>query len=382
MTDSGLGIFGDDAPAQEPAQQGPGRRRAPKRRRNLKPLRWLVVLVVVGAVVLGSVWAWQKAGRILNGPEDYTGQGSGEVVVEVKQGDTGSDVATTLFEAGVVKSREAFYELSISDDRGSQLQPGFYQLRKQMSAEWALQELVDPANRVEGKVTIPEGARVGQIVEAIAKGTEIPEDDLTAALEDPDAIGLPAEAKGNPEGWLFPATYTVPPGTTAAELLGQMVQKTIAVEDDLDIDTRAQELGFSKEEILTIASILEYEVNRDEDFGKAARVIYNRLEQGMPLQMDSTVAYVSKREGDVFTTEEERNADSEYNTYKYAGLPPGPIGSPGEATIEAALNPTEGDWLYFVADPENDATVFTESYSEHLKNVEKLQQYCQTSEEC
>ncbi|WP_019146528.1 endolytic transglycosylase MltG [Aeromicrobium massiliense] len=382
MTDSGLGLFGDQAQDPAPPPAGPGRRRAPKKQRNVKPLRWVIVLAVVGALVFGSVWAWKKADSFLNGPEDYAGEGSGEVVVEVKQGDTGSDVATTLFEAGVVKSREAFYQLSISDDRGSQLQPGFYQLRKQMSAEWALKELVDPKNRVEGKVGIPEGARVGQIVEAIAKNTEIKQEDLEAALEDPSSIGLPEEANGNPEGWLFPATYTVPPGTSATDLLSQMVKKTIAVEEDLDIDTRAKELGFSKEEIVIIASILEYEVNRDEDFGKAARVIYNRLEKDMPLQMDSTVAYVSGREGDVFTTAEERDADSEYNTYKYPGLPPGPIGSPGEATLEAALNPTPGDWEYFVADPENGGTVFTETYAEHLREVDRLQQFCRESDKC
>jgi UPF0755 protein len=381
MTDSGLGLFGDQE--QQPApSSAPGRRRAPKKRRSLKPLRWIIVLAVVAALVLGSVWAWKKADSFLNGPEDYTGQGTGEVVVEIKKGDTGSDIARTLYEAGVVKSSAAFYELSLTDDRAASFQPGFFQLRKQMSAEWAMRELTDPKNRVEGKVTIPEGARVGQIVEAIAKNTEIAQEDLEKALEDPSSIGLPEAAGGNPEGWLYPATYTVPPGTSATDILSQMVKKTIAVEEDLDIDARADALGFSKEEILIIASILEYEVNRDEDFGKAARVIYNRLEQDMPLQMDSTVAYVSGREGDVFTTAEERDADSEYNTYKYPGLPPGPIGSPGEATLEAALNPTKGDWLYFVADPENGGTVFTESYSEHLRNVDRLQQFCRESEKC
>lgn len=381
MTDSGLGLFGDQE--QHPAQPaGPGRRRAPRKEPRFKPLRWLLVLAVVAALVLGSVWAWQKADSFFNGPEDYEGQGQGQVLVEIKAGDTGSDIARTLHDAGVVKSVAAFYELSVGDERASSLQPGFYQLREQMSAEWALRELADPKNRVEGKVTVPEGARVGQIVETIAKNTEIPEKDLEAALEDPDSIGLPPEAEGNPEGWLFPATYTVQPGTTAAELLGQMVAKTQEVEEELDLEARAEELGFSAEEIVTIASILEYEVNRDEDFGKVARVIYNRLEQDMPLQMDSTVAYVSGRQGDVFTTAEERDADSEYNTYKYAGLPPGPIGSPGAATLEAALNPTEGDWLYFVADPENGGTVFTESYSEHLQNVERLREFCRSSEEC
>jgi UPF0755 protein len=154
------------------------------------------------------------------------------------------------------------------------------------------------------------------------------------------------------------------------------------VEQNLDIGTKADKLGLTPEEVLTVASIIEYEVNKPEDYPKVARVIYNRLKKDMPLQMDSTVAYVSKRTGDVFTTDEERASTSRYNTYRHTGLPPGPIGSPGEATIEAALNPASGDWLYFVADYEEDTTRFSSTLGEHGKWVKKLQAYCRQSEDC
>ena len=181
----------------------------------------------------------------------------------------------------------------------------------------------------------------------------------------------------NPEGYLFPATYTVEPGTSATDLLKQMVAKTVDVSKTLDIDTRASALGLSGEEILTVASILEYEAKKDEDYPKVARVLYNRLKVDQALQLDSTVSYVSKRKGDVFTTAEERADPSAYNTYKHTGLPPGPIGSPGEKTIEAALNPAEGDWLYFVAvNLETGETVFSETKAEHDTAVVKLQEYC------
>ena len=159
-----------------------------------------------------------------------------------------------------------------------------------------------------------------------------------------------------------------------------MVDKTVAVAQDLDIGTRAKALGYTGEEILTVASILEYEAKADEDYAKVARVLYNRLDDGMPLQLDSTVSYVSGRKGDVFTTEDERNAESAYNTYQNTGLPPGPIGSPGEKTIEAALNPAEGSWLYFVAvNLETGETVFSNTFAEHNRAVAQLQQYCKTA---
>ncbi|MEH3069224.1 MAG: endolytic transglycosylase MltG [Aeromicrobium erythreum] len=367
MSDSGLDILGSE-PGDRRATR-PGGRRAP--RRGPRWGRIILVLALVGGIVFGGKVVWDKAGTYLNGPQDYTGRGSGEVVVEIPSGADGQAMARILAKQDVVKTAEAFYQLSLNDDRFSTIQPGFYQLRRKMSAAAALDGLTDTSNRVEGRVVIPEGSRVGQIVKAIAAGSEIPEADVTKVLDDPSELGLPAEANGNPEGYLYPATYTVEPGTTALELLRQMVKKTLDVENDLDIDTRARALGLSKEDVLTVASILEYEAARDEDYPKVARVLYNRIADGMPLQLDSTVSYVSKREGDVWTTPEERANPSEYNTYQNTGLPPGPIGSPGEKTIEAALNPAQGDWLYFFADKQG-VTIFNTSFAKHTADCQKV----------
>ena len=372
MSDSGLDLF------QEERHRGPGSRRAEKPKRSWP--RIVVALVVVAGLVLGGSWAYGKAKNYLNGPEDYSGQGTGSVTVEIPAGADGQQVANVLFDAGVVKSAEAFYQLSLRDSRFQGVQPGFFKLREKMSADWAMRELTDRANRVESKVTIPEGARIDQVVAAVAAKTEITAKDMEAALADVDSLGLPAVAKGNPEGYLYPATYEVKPGETATDLLKQMVAKTVAVSKDLDIDTRAQALGYTGEQILTVASILEYEAKADDDYAKVARVLYNRLDQGMPLQLDSTVSYVSGRKGDVFTTPEERNAESAYNTYANPGLPPGPIGSPGEKTIEAALNPAQGSWLYFVAvNLETGETVFSDTFAEHNVAVAQLQEYCRTA---
>jgi len=375
-SDSGLDLVTGGGPA------GPGRRRAEKPAR--KPwARRIVALVVVAALLFGAFKAYQfAADRFFSSAEDYTGQGSGDVTVEIPSGAGGQQIATILKEAGVVKSAEAFYQLSLQDNRFQAVQAGFFALRKQMSADAALGALVDTSNRVQSTVTIPEGARLDQVVDIVASNTDITAAQLNAVLDDPAELDLPVVAQGNPEGYLFPATYEVPPGTTAVQLLQQMTAKTVAVAQDLDISTRAKALGYTGEEILTVASILEYEANNEEDYAKVARVLYNRLDDGMPLQLDSTVSYVSGRKGDVFTTEDERNAESAYNTYQNAGLPPGPIGSPGEKTIEAALNPADGTWLYFVAvNLETGETVFSNTFAEHNRAVAQLQAYCRTAPE-
>lgn len=324
-----------------------------------------------------------KVKDMLGGPDDYAGQGTGKVVVEVPAGANGQQIANILASKDVVKSAEAFYQVSLNDPRAQAIQPGFYQLRKQMSAKAALSALVDKKNRVEGRVAVPEGANVDQIIELIEAGSEISKKDVVAALDKPQSLGLPKDAAGNPEGYLFPATYTVEPGTSATDLLKQMVAKAVDVYTSMDIASRAQGLGYSGAEIITVASLLEREAQRGEDFPKVARVLYNRLDQGMALQLDSTVRYVSKRKGDVFTTPEERDDPSQYNTYKHPGLPPGPIGSPGEKTIEAALNPAEGSWTYFVTvNLETGETVFSDTNEEHSQAVAKLREYCKGTDVC
>ncbi|KAA1399259.1 endolytic transglycosylase MltG [Aeromicrobium ginsengisoli] len=377
MSDSGLDLMTGGS-------SGPGRRRASTP--PSKPWgRRIVTLLVILALVLGGYFVWTKVSGFISGPADYSGTGTGSVTVEIPQNSNGQQIADILAEKDVVKSAEAFYQLALKDSRFQAIQAGYYKVKKQMSAEAAMKALSDKRNIVgapgESRVTIPEGSRIKSITKIIAARTKISAAAVTKALKDPDALGLPAVAKGNPEGYLFPATYSVGAKTTATQLLKQMVAKTLSVAKDLDIGTRARALGLDGEQVLTVASILEYEAKKDSDYPKVARVLYNRLKAGMLLQLDSTVSYASGREGDVFTTQAERDSDSPYNTYKAAGLPPGPIGSPGEKTIEAALNPADGDWLYFVAvNLETGETVFSNTKAEHDAAVLKLQEYCRSAD--
>ncbi len=353
------------------------------RRRLRGCLSVLLAFAVLAAVVFfGGRWALDQISSRLGSAPDYAGPGHGRVVYEVQDGATSADIARDLKDAGVVKSVDAFTTAANKNDRSRTIQVGFYQLKKRMKASQALDVLVDPGNLMQSVVVVPEGARVRQIVDSIVENTDISRKAVTRALADGAAIGLPPAAKGNPEGYLFPATYTVPPKQTATGLLRQMVEKAKEAEQELGVAAKARKLGLTPEQVVTVASILEYEANREEDYPKVARVLYNRLDEGMPLQLDSTVAYVSKREGDVWTTAAERSSTSAYNTYQHKGLPPGPIGSPGVATLKAALSPAEGNWLYFVPDYEEHSTHFSRSYAEHQKWVAKLRKYCRTHKEC
>ncbi|MET0467636.1 MAG: endolytic transglycosylase MltG [Aeromicrobium sp.] len=365
-SDGGLEILTGE---EEPRRNRPGSRRKDEPPAKKSGLKNVIALIAVIAILIGGYVVVTKVMDRMGGVDDYSGSGTGTAEVTIPSGANGIQIARLLAEQDVVKSSEAFYQLSLTDARAQQIQPGTYKLRQQMSAEAALAALVDPSARIQAKFTVPEGARVGQIVEIIAKNTELETKDLEAALDDPSSIGLPDYANGNPEGYLYPETYFVEPGDDAKAVLSRMVQQTLKVAKDLDIGTRAPALGLSGEEVLTVASILEYEGQKPEDYAKIARVLYNRIEQGMPLQLDSTVSYVSERKGDVWTTAEERANPSLYNTYQHQGLPPGPIGSPGKASIEAALNPPDGPWLYFFAKKDG-SVVYNEDFGKHTSDCQ------------
>jgi len=369
----------DDAP---PSSRASGGRRGPRKRRGWIPAL-LVLLLIGGGLYYAGSYGFDKLKEHFAAAPDYTGPGTGSVVFEVKKGDSVAEMGRGLRKDGVVESVDAFVEAARKEPLSSSIQVGFYQLKKQMKSSDALAVLVKPDNMIQTTVTVPEGSRASSIVTTVAKKTDFKKAQLERLLEQPGRLGLPASAKGNPEGYLYPATYVVTPNMSALDLLRQMVAKTVSVEKDLDLATKAEGVGMTPEEVLTTASILEFEASRDEDYPKVARAIYNRLDKGMPLQSDATVAYANDKSGTVYTSDAERALDSPYNTYKNTGLPPGPIGSPGEKTIRAALNPSSGDQLFWVVvNLRTGETRYADSYADHLKNVALFRKYCQTSDAC
>jgi len=347
-----------------------------------------LAVVIALAILLGGGFAAYTLGltklkELLSPPPDYSGSGTGTVVVEVHKGDSSADIGSTLLSQGVVKSVEAFTQEARHNPKSVSIQVGFYELHKHMSANAAMNLLVNPKNLMQSAVTVPEGLTVKQIVALLAKKTDFSEADFLKALKDPKALGLPSYAEGSVEGYLFPATYMVPPKSSAASVLTEMVSRGKTEVASLDLEAKAKALGYSAHDVMTVASLVQAEARKPADFPKVARVIYNRLKAGMPLQFDSTVHYATGKDGSVGTSDAARSSDSAYNTYKVKGLPPTPISAPGEQALRAALSPTPGSWLYFVTtNPDTGETKFATSYSEHLKNVAEFKKWCSQSSTC
>jgi len=357
-----------------------------RRRGHSAVATFLALAVVAGLLGAAAYFGRSALSGVFSGDEgldDFPGPGTGAVSVQVSPGDSVTTIGSTLVEAGVVATQDAFLDAASGNPAATGIQPGTYELQLEMSAAGALGVLVNSENRQVEAVTVPEGLRLGETLARIAEDGGVPLADLETAAADPVALGLPAYADGHVEGFLFPATYEFEPDSTAAEMLAVMVARFDQAATTVSLEAGAAALGLTPLEVVTVASIIEDETSRAEDMSRVARVIYNRLDDGMPLQLDSTVSYAVGSTGTVFTTDEERQTDSPYNTYRYAGLPPGPITSPGEAAIAAALAPAAGDWRFFVAvNLDTGETRFARTAEEHGANVLVLQQYCRDSDLC
>ncbi|MFE0203610.1 endolytic transglycosylase MltG [Streptomyces sp. NPDC058985] len=215
-------------------------------------------------------------------------------------------------------------------------------------------------------LVIPEGWRATQVYEAVDKTLEMPAGTTKKSLAKAD-LKLPNDAEGNPEGYLFPATYPLGESPTPEKLLEAMVDAANKKFTGAPVAAGAQRNALNVYQAVTIASIVQAEAAAKEDMGKVARVVFNRLERGMPLQMDSTINYALGR-STLNTTTKDTRIDSPYNSYQRMGLPPTPIANPGDVAMTAAINPTPGDWLYFVTVKPGD-TRFTADYAEHQRNV-------------
>ncbi|KRC86765.1 aminodeoxychorismate lyase [Terrabacter sp. Root85] len=344
---------------------------APKGRPSV--FRRLVVIVLALAVIGGGVAVAYKALKpVVEGfleSNDYPGPGTGEIRVTVDQGAGGSAIAKTLAEQDVVKSSKAFIEAANNDPKSAGIQPGVYEMKKQMKASDALSILVDPKNRLVTRVTIPEGLWATEIYAKLSASSGIPVAQYTAAAKKVDELGLPPSAKGNLEGYLFPASYEFGPTATALDQLKQMVAESTKRLDALGITPDRME------RVVTVASLVEGEAQLDSDRPKVARVVENRLAAKMSLGFDSTVNYIFKKRG--VPTQEMLDSNNPYNTRRFTGLPPGPISNPGESALEAAASPVAGPWLYFVTvNLDTGETKFAATYEEHQRNVAQFQKWC------
>jgi UPF0755 protein len=343
----------------------------------------LLVLAVIGGLGVGGYqgYRWLTSNVSLEQEAtEFEGPGSGEALVEVGEGDTGSDIAATLVDQGVIKSAGPFVTLFSSTKEASKIEPGVYRLKQEMTSADALTMLMDPENLAGHRVIVPEGLRLTQIWDLLSEETDIPVEDFEKAAEDYTSYGIPENDADSLEGYLWPGRYDILEDQTAEDVIAMMWGR---------MEEQLTARGVPEDEwhtTLTYASLAEMEVRNPEDYGKVVRTIHNRLEgvgeaKGSPmkLQFDSTVHYVTGKSASVGTTDKERATKSPYNTYLVEGLPPGPISAPGASALDAAADPPEGDWLYFVSvNTDTGETKFAATWAEHEENVAEWQAWAES----
>ncbi len=363
---------GENAPYVPGARKRSQRRRAGRRRRHrIAPIIAIVLIFVLIGVSYKIVTS--VAGRFNDrfAVPDYAGSGQGFTRVKISPGDGASDVASAMEKAGVVKSARAFVDAAEKSGRANDIQAGLYKVPLHASGATAMSAILDPANRLVSQVTIPEGYTVRQVLPLLAGKTGVPLAQLQAATARISTLGLPQGfAPKSAEGFLFPATYEIEPDESALELVQQLTGQFDAEYRKLNFAAGAKAQQLTAYQALIIASLVESEAKFPEDRPKIARVILNRMANGTPIGIDAAnrygVALTGKDPNSVTYTE-----DSPYNVRTHLGLPPTPVSNPGEASLQAAIAPAAGDWLYYVVADAAGHHIFTASEDEWVQAVAK-----------
>lgn len=343
---------------------------------KMKPLVVIaIILVLVLAVFIYGYGQYKIYDKEYQGMESTVGE---DVTVVIPEGAATKQIANILKEAGLIKFPSAFVKRVKESEYRGVLQPGEYTLNTGMST-WEMIEIlgeVAPIRTVWKTLTIPEGYSIEQIAVRVEKEEICSKEDFIRAVEDTDydygfldSIPSNAQVEYRLQGFLFPATYDIFEDTTAHEIVDMMLAKFDSVYSG-SLEMQAQTMGYSAFEVVNRASIVEREAKLDEERPIIAGVINNRLEQGMMLQMCPTVLYpITEGIYNKSTvTYDDLEVDSLYNTYKYTGLPPGPICNPGEVSIRAVLYPDDNEYLYYHTDDEELGNhIFTKTYEEHVE---------------
>lgn len=348
---------------EEPAKRG---------RHHRRRFPWMAVIMLVCIAVV--VLAVTQIGR--NWLVPANANDTQIVEVEIPEGTPVSTMGDILEEQGLIRSSSAFSLLVRVQGAAANLQAGVHDLSPSMTMPEivaALQEGAEEAGML--KVTVNEGLTVDQIAEVVADSTSYSAEDFLNLMTNQEFLAqlvqqypILTDSYNNPnvryvlEGYLFPATYDVAQGETLESLVTQMVDKTNEVLSKYQADIDAS--SYSLQDIMSIASLVEKEGQTTEDRKLIAGVFYNRLEQGMPIQSDISVLYALGTHKEMVTYDD-LEVDSPYNLYTNAGLPPGPMNSPSEDAIAAALEPTDNDYLYFYANLKTGEVFYTDNYEQH-----------------
>ena len=326
--------------------------------------------IVIVAVLIVAFLAWWFIHPHFENPKSDVTPGQ-QVEVTIPEGATTAAIADQLFEADVIADVKDFKNAAKAKGVDSALKPGTYQLLTLMDTDELLTTLSEGPGVYGTKLVVPEGTRLDDLAATVEKELKIPAADFMEQAKNAsayeEAYPFVADAyDGSLEGFLFPKTYDVPDGADADAVIRMMLdqfQKELA---DAGLSADGAN-GLSLAEIVTIASMIEGETSDPDELAKVSSVIYNRLDQGIALQIDATVVYAL---GDDYSggavTYDDLEVDSPYNTYQNAGLPPGPINSPGIEAIKAAANPADTDYLYYLVTGDDGKHSFFENYDEFL----------------
>ncbi len=340
--------------------------------------RWTptTMAVVVGfavflAIVLAGLGLAVKWYNSHSGDTAVAGGVGGSRVVDISAGMGASQIGALLQQQGIISDTADFLDLVAERGSENKLQPGRYTFTDGLNLIDIVDMLEQGIGSARYKVTIPEGRAISQIKAQLDEGQKVSGaeyESLTGQLTQfslPSLAGVQVADVTTMEGLLFPSTYFLSEGQGADELIKQQLLAFTTKTSALPWSNAAG-LKVSPYQIVIIASMIEKECKVPDERAKVARVIYNRLAIGMPLQIDATVRYaVNKWTGAL--TRDDLAAQSPYNTYVNKGLPPAPISNPGEATLRAALEPVNGDWLYYVLKDTTGNHFFTSSYEEFLE---------------
>ncbi|KUN97276.1 endolytic transglycosylase MltG [Streptomyces caeruleatus] len=382
---------GDDDEDDSDDGSGSGRGRGDRKGRGGKPkkrrsgMACLVVALIFGGGVAGvGYFGYQFYQDRFGDAPDYAGDGTSETVtVEIPKGAFGSEIGQRLKAAGVVKSVDAFVAAQQQNEDGDKIQAGAYLLKKQMSAAAAVEMMLSPES--QNNVLVRPGERNLSVYKTIDEKLELPSGTTEKVAEKKyKSLGLPSWANSNDEikdpleGFLYPGTYPAAKGMKPEAVLKGMVTEAADKYEALNLESKAKALKLDNPlQVITVASLVQAEGKTEDDYRKMAEVVYNRLDLANPetygaLQFDSTFNYLKGQSNiDISESEIKSNSDP-YNTYYHKGLPPGPIGNPGDGALKGALNPTDQGWYYFVATDGVNKTEFAKTHDDFLKLKDKF----------
>lgn len=406
-------VSGEAAPEpqveEEPAQKisenlsrADRARNTKKKKRQNKVARNIVLTVLLIVLIGVGVTGFVGYNYFSSALKPIDANSTEYVTVEIPAGSSSKEIGEILEKNGLIKNAQVFNLYSKIRSYGN-YQSGYYNLQKSMDLDSIAKQLQEggtetPQPPVLGKITIPEGYTLEQIAETVTANaaatskknakTPFSKEDFLNKVQDEDFIAkmlakypqllatLPGKDSGvkyRLEGYLFPATYEYGKETTVEELIDQMLA---AMNTNLSqYYSTIESKNLTVNEVLTLASLVEKEGSTDQDRKDIASVFYNRLNQAMPLQSNIALLYAQGKLGKKTTLKEDAeidtNIDSPYNVYKNQGLMPGPVDSPSLSALEATINPSKTDYLYFVANVETGVVYFANTYEEHAKNVEE-----------